>query len=447
MTNHAEGLETGGRPFSTFWRAAKGTPLITFALCFIGMTLTTADQALYSFAIPGIAKEYEVPITTVTFIVTLSFLVASFTVVIAGTLSDHFGRRKMFVILLAGSAVCVGLHAIAQSLTTLALFRILGFAIATGLYPITNTIVIEAAPARYRGMMAGFLQISYPMGTFLASLFAAPLIDAFGWRAIFYPAYGVVPLAFILGHALKDPDRFAKLKASLKSQNDERQAAEKRSFTRHVGELIKLGELVKPQFLSRTVVMFTGTMFIQLGIIGMIFLLPTFLVEDRSFSQSDAARITGLSYLMGAVGYILASTIGEFVLTRRNTLIIWAVIGGFCLGMTVWFAQTPASLIAGFGLTIMFLYGSEAIRMPMTAELFPTHIRATASATVGSLAVSLSAVTAPVLLSYFAAHWGWTMTWTIFAVIPSFFAAAIFLALPNYKSGLEVEEISGTVKP
>ncbi len=436
MSNNAAGPEVSTSPPSTFWCSIKGTPLATFALCFIGMTLTTADQALFSFAIPGITQEYAVPTTTVTLIITLSFLVASFTVVIAGTLSDYFGRRKMFVILLAGSAFCVGLHAIAQSLTVLGFFRILGFAIAAGLYPITNTIVIEVSPARYRGMMAGFLQVSYPIGTFLASLFAAPLIDAFSWRAIFYPAYAVVPLAFILGYVLKEPDRFAKLKSETVMPDSAAQLSNKRGIAEH------LDELIKPQFLPRTAAMFIGTLFIQAGIIGMIFLLPTFLVEDRGFSQSDAARITGLSYLMGAIGYVLASTVGEFVLTRRNTLVLWALIGGSVFGLTVWLAQTSSSLIIGFGLTIMFLYGSEAIRMPLTAELFPTRIRATASATVGSLAVSISALTAPFLLAYFAAKWGWTWTWTIFAIIPAFIAAVIFLALPNFKSGLEVEEVS-----
>ena len=45
----------------------------------------------------------------------------------------------------------------------------------------------------------------------------------------------------------------------------------------------------------------------------------------------------------------------------------------------IWEAQLGIILTLSLGMTILFLYGSEAVRMPMIGELFPTHLRATAT--------------------------------------------------------------------
>ena len=138
----------------------------------------------------------------------LSFLVASFAVVITGVLTDFIGRRRMFIIMLVLSAFFVGCHALAGTINMLTLFRVLGFAVAAGLYPITATIVIEVAPARYRGMMSAWLQMGYPIGFSIGAMIASGLLEEFGWRGTFYPAFLVIPLALILGRMIKETDRF-----------------------------------------------------------------------------------------------------------------------------------------------------------------------------------------------------------------------------------------------
>ncbi|MFT7289198.1 MAG: NNP family nitrate/nitrite transporter-like MFS transporter, partial [Halieaceae bacterium] len=97
------------------------------------MTLSTADQALFSYAIPGILREFDIGLDVVGLLLSTSFAVAAFTVVIAGALTDRLGRVRVFAILLAASAACVGLHVFAANLSLLALFRILGFALAAGM--------------------------------------------------------------------------------------------------------------------------------------------------------------------------------------------------------------------------------------------------------------------------------------------------------------------------
>ena len=412
----------------------KGTPIITFFLCFFVMVMSTADQALFSYAIPGIIDEFGITLEQIGLLLTYSFVIASVVLLFTGTISDKIGRRKMFVFLLCSSAFFVGLHSISESFSILSICRMLGFAIAAGLYPITLTIVIEVAPSRLRGMFGGLLQISYPMGFFLASLIAAPLIGDYGWRSIFYPAFLVIPLALLIGLKLKEPEVFTQLQ---KRNNDETKTLDK-SFSYAIS---RIKELFSKTLISRTLICFFGTFFLSLAIGGITYFLPTFLVNDRGISQSLAAQISGLSYLIGAPGYIIASSVGEFITTRRNTVVLWAWLGSLAFVFTIWFAEGPLMLIFGFGLTVMFLFGTESVRMPLLGEIFPTHIRATATSIVGSIGVTFGWLIVPIVLTKLSPLIGWNMTWTLCAILPVLLSGFLFLALKNYPSGVDINKI------
>lgn len=402
-------------------------------ICLIAVTLSTMDQALFSYAVPGIIAEFGIDLDTIGVMLSLSFLVASVAVVITGVLTDFIGRRRMFVIMMVLSAFFVGCHALAGTVGMLTLFRVLGFAFAAGLYPITATIVIEIAPARYRGMMSAWLQMSYPIGFSIGAIIASGLLDQFGWRGTFYPAFLVIPLALILGRMLKETDRF---QTAASYQRQESANAKKRSVSEH------LGELFAPQFRTRTIICFTGTVCSNIAIAGITYFLPTFLIQDRGVTESEAAGLLAWTWGIAAVGYLIASYIGEFVLTRRNTVILWQWLGALCLAITLWTVNTPTLLIVGLGISTMFFFASECMRMPLVGEIFPTRLRATASASVGSLGVTTASLAAPLMITAAVPAMGWTMTFTVLGVVPLVLAGLIFTRLENFPTGVEVEELS-----
>lgn len=419
-----------------FINAVRGHPIRTFLICLAAATLSTMDQALFSYAMPGISAEFDVGLDTISGMLSLSFLVASVAVVVTGVMTDFIGRRRMFVIMMVLSAFFVGCHALADTIGTLTLFRVLGFAFAVGLYPITATIVIEVAPARYRGMMSAWLQMSYPIGFSLGALVASGLLEQYGWRGTFYPAFLVIPLALILGKLLKETDRFQK--TSLTAELPD--AADQKQTDRSVGA--HLGELFAPQFRSRTVICFVGTVSANLAIASTTYFLPTFMMEDRGIPESDAAGLLAATWGIAAVGYIIASYVGEFVLTRRNTVILWQFMGAICLMITLWLPLSPILLMIGLGISTMFFFASESMRMPLVGEIFPTRLRATASASVGSLGVTTASLAAPLMISVAVPTMGWTWTFTMLGVAPLVVAGLIFTRLENFPTGVEVEELS-----
>ncbi len=390
-----------------------------------GVTLCSADQSLFAFAIPDITREFGIGLGVIGQLLSLSFLVASVAVILAGMAADEWGRNRVFVLLLTGSGLCVGGHALAPTVATLGTLRVLGFAVGAGMYPIANTLVVEAAPAQYRGFISGLLQIGYPLGFALASLIAAPLMAAYGWRATFLAGFAVALLAPVFGLVLPRAARCFRL------QKEKRQGS---------WGVTRIARLFQPDLLRRTLVCFTGGFLISLAIGGTTYFLPTYVVQAHGFSPATASRIAGASYGLGVIGYVAASYVGEFLTTRRNTLIIWVFAGALAFGATLWWADTKWTLIAGLGLSIMFFYGSEAVRMPLIGELFPREVRATATAVTGSLAVTTAWLICPLIVSYLAPRLGWAMTLSWCAVLPLIFGGLAFLALVNLPSGFAVDE-------
>ena len=392
----------------------------TWAIALIGLTAATADQALFAYAMPDIAKTFGLETVTLGWVVSLSFGLAVIGVTLSGMLTDRIGRKWSFTLLLVASALCVGLHSIAQNFTQLAILRILGFAISAGLYPVTSTLVLEAAPDRLRGLASGSLQIAYPIGFFLSASFAAPLLEHGGWRTLFLIAFVVAPIGLILGLLLKEPDTFVQASNRASSRPDGRKG---------------IRALLAPNLLRITIICVVGTFLINLAISAFIYFVPTYLVEARGFSSPDAARLAGTAFGIGAIGYVLAALVGEFVLSRRNTFVIWCCIGALAINWAMWGATTDLLLLAGLGFAVMFLFGSEAVRMPLIGELYPTSVRATGTAVGGSVGVALGSFVSPVLLTSVQSETGWEMAFTLVGVIPIIIGALTFLLLPSPRRG------------
>ena len=402
-------------------RAALDPRLIrVLAASLIGVTLSSADQSLFSYAIPDITREFRVGLEVIGQLLSLSFLVASFAVVACGMAADEWGRRVVFVAIITLSALCVGLHALAPSLWLIGALRIVGFALGAGVYPIANTLVLESAPLRYRGFLAGLLQIGYPLGFAVASLLAAPLFAAYGWRAIFVAAFGVAALAPLLGRLLPADARAPAARTAARGSRP---------------ALARIGRLFYADLRSRSLLCLTGGFLVCFAIGATTYFLPTYLVQSHGLTPARASALVGGSYAIGVVGYLAASYVGEFVTTRRNTLILWIFAGAAVFAATLWGAESESMLLAGLGASVMFFYGTEAVRMPMIGELFPAEVRVTATAVTGSLAVTIAWIVCPLVVSALVPRLGWTLTLSWCVLAPLLLGGCVFLALINQPSG------------
>ena len=374
------------------------------------------DQAFFGYAIPGILEEFNLPLEAAGIILTISFIIASIMLLFTGIAADRFGRGPILSLYLAVSALLVGFQGLAGGIVMLTIFRALGFGFSTGLSPITNAYVVENVKPRMRGMAMGVLQCGYPLGWFIASLFAVPLLTDYGWRAMCFAAFLVVPLAGLFHWLLRDTAGIilAGTDSPIKG---------------------KVRVLFSAPYRKSSLASIATYFAFGGAYAGSAFYFPTFFAEVRGYSQSDAASLVGMSNFIGIVGYLLAAFVGEYLLTRRSVFIIWALGGTIALIGLLWFSESRTSDTIWYGLTAALFYGSLAVLPVLIAEIFPEEVRASALSVCASAPLSLGFAVFPLIVPFVVGSVGWQMGFSIIICPLLALSAMTALALPNLRSG------------
>ena len=385
-------------------------------ISFLAWTLTNMDQAFFGYAIPGILEEFNLPLEAAGIILTISFVIASIMLLFTGIVADRFGRGPILSLYLAVSSLLVGFQGLAGGIVMLTIFRALGFGFSTGLSPITNAYVVENVKPRMRGMAMGVLQCGYPLGWFIASLFAVPLLTDYGWRAMCFAAFLVVPLAGLFHWLLRDTAGIilAGTDSPIKG---------------------KVRVLFSAPYRKSSLASIATYFAFGGAYAGSAFYFPTFFAEVRGYSQSDAASLVGMSNFIGIVGYLLAAFVGEYLLTRRSVFIIWALGGTIALIGLLWFSESRTSDTIWYGLTAALFYGSLAVLPVLIAEIFPEEVRASALSVCASAPLSLGFAVFPLIVPFVVGSVGWQMGFSIIICPLLALSAMTALALPNLRSG------------
>jgi len=400
--------------------------LTSFAVCFFAYAFSQLDLALFAYAVPVIRKDFDIGLQTIGLVVSIAYLLGGIGQVWMGHLTDRLGRKRILMLATVLSSIFVAAHAAAVNALGLALAR--AGAIATGgaIYPATGAIVTEEAPARLRGIFAGLLQIAYPFGWFLASLVAAPILVTWGWRAMFLVALISIPYVFVIKRFMRETERFERADAA-------RTAKPKL--------LDSLRIMLGPGFRRRTLTLFAAQFLFVIAYGGSTFLLPTYFVEHRGLPVDMSAYLVGVGNAVSILGYLLAAYVGEFVLTRRTTVVIFTLLGAIGFLAMLWLPEGFYPTMAVFAVMSIFFYGTAAVKFAYVAEMFPTEFRATGLAVCGSLAVNLGIAAGPLLVSTAVEAIGWQMALSLAVGIPLFAAGFLYLFLKPIPSGLEVEAV------
>ena len=385
-------------------------------ISFLAWTLTNMDQAFFGYAIPGILEEFNLPLEAAGIILTISFIIASIMLLFTGIVADRFGRGPILSLYLAVSALLVGFQGLAGGIVMLTIFRALGFGFSTGLSPVTNAYVVENVKPRMRGMAMGVLQCGYPLGWFIASLFAAPLLADYGWRAMCFAAFLVVPLAGLFHWLLRDTPGIilAGTDSPIKG---------------------KVRVLFSAPYRKSSLASIATYFAFGGAYAGSAFYFPTFFAEVRGYSQSDAASLVGISNFIGIGGYLLAAFVGEYLLTRRSVFIIWALGGTIALIGLLWFSESRTADTIWYGLTAALFYGSLAVLPVLIAEIFPEEVRASALSVCASAPLSLGFAVFPLIVPFVVGSVGWQMGFSIIICPLLALSAMTAFALPNRRSG------------
>ena len=120
---------------------------------------------------------------------------------LAGSVGDVIGRRKVMLFAYAWFSVGMGVTAMMSSANAFGLMRFVTGLGVGALVATTGAIVSEFAPPGKKNLCNAITYCGVPMGSLLAALLAILLLGAIGWRGMFWigalPLVTLLPLAFL----------------------------------------------------------------------------------------------------------------------------------------------------------------------------------------------------------------------------------------------------------
>ena len=161
----------------------------TLVATVIGSGAVFLDGTVVNVALPRIGRELPATIVGVlegqAYVVSGYLAVLAALLILAGALSDHYGRKRVYAIGLAGFAVSSALCGLSPSLEWLIVFRLIQGGAGALLVPGALSLITQAFQGAERGRAFGIWAASTSALTVLGPIVGGVIVDTIGWRFAF----------------------------------------------------------------------------------------------------------------------------------------------------------------------------------------------------------------------------------------------------------------------
>jgi EmrB/QacA subfamily drug resistance transporter len=172
---------------------------IILASCCLSLLIVSMDATIVNVAIPSIRADLHASASQMQWVVDIYTLVLASLLMLAGATGDRFGRRRVFQIGLATFALGSLLCSVAPTITMLIVARLIQGIGGSMLNPVALSIISQIFVGRVeRARALGFWGAVVGIAMALGPIVGGFLIDAVGWRAVFWINLPICAAAIIL---------------------------------------------------------------------------------------------------------------------------------------------------------------------------------------------------------------------------------------------------------
>ncbi|MET9293206.1 MFS transporter [Streptomyces sp. NPDC003077] len=377
----------------------------------VGYGLEGFDLLILSFALSAITAGLHLSSTQAGWLTTITLIGCVVGGLVFGLLSDRFGRIRVLTWSIVVFAVFTGLTALSQDFLQLAACRFVAGAGIGGEFGIGMALAAEAFPSRKRARGTSYVGLGWQAGVLAAALISAPVINAWGWRALF--ALGVLPAVagFLFRRTMHEPAVF-----TADRERRSMGAPLRALWDTPVARRSTLGVLVL-------------TSVQNFGYYGVITWLPSYLSKEFGYSLTKSGAWTAVTVVGMACGILAFGRLADRI-GRRPTF--WIFQAGSVLSVLAYATlSTPTALLIGGAVMGAFVNGMTGGYGALIAELYPTHARATAQNVLFNLGRGVGGF-APLVVALIAGAYGFQKAIGLLAVIYVLDMAAMLL-IPERK--------------
>lgn len=393
----------------SWWHAGSPEAKRALVAASLGWMLDSFDVMLYALVLASLMRDLSMSAPTAGLLASVTLLASAAGGLIFGVIADRYGRTRALMGSILIYSIFTAASGFAQTVRQLAVFRVLLGIGMGGEWASGAALVSETWPAEHRGKALGFMQSSWAIGYGAAAIVTAVVMPIWGWRGVFF--VGVLPalLTIWVRRSVKEPEIW------LQQQHRSRQRSG-----------IGLGLIFAPGMRKVTVAVTLMNACTMFAWWGFNLWLPGYLAlpADQGgvgLSTTSMAAFVVFMQIGMWFGYVTFGYASDWM-GRRRAYVVY-VLSAAALILLYVSVSIPLVLLLLGPFVAFFGTGYFSGFGAVTAELYPTSIRATAQGLTYNVGRVASAV-APFAVGTLAQSRGFSAALSICSV--AFVLAAVF---------------------
>ena len=406
-----------------------------FMVLVVALIVDVMKPATLGFVVPGTAAEYGITKAHVALLPLAGISGTTIGSFLWGWLGDTIGRRSSILlaaIIFIGTAICGAMPSYSWNVF---MCFLMGFG-AGGMLPITFALLAEIIPAKQRGWMIVTLGAVGTIGGYLAASGCAAILEPiFGWRILWFLGLPTGAILLILNRYIPESPRYLLAQGKkqeayhiLENFGVKITAREDQPTEQKLTPEVKAGNLAEIfQHPYSPLTLSIGLYGVAWGLVNFGFLLWLPLnLREMGLGTGVSDVILAKSAIIAFPATLICAWLYHSWSTKK-TLVVFAMLTVITLtGFAIVNVELVNHPLLMKCLLVALLASSScviALLSPYTTEVFPVHIRTTASG--WSAGCSKGAGVA-------------TLGIAALGLTPSLAAAAMVAAVPTFLAAVDI---------
>jgi len=165
--------------------AVANRGLITVSIM-LATLMQALDTTIANVALPDMQGGFAVAQDQIAWVLTSYIVAAAIATPLTGWLAMRYGRKRLFLVSVAGFTVASVMCGVAASLAQMVVYRLLQGVFGAALVPLSQAVLLDINPREKHGQAMAIWGAGIMLGPILGPTLGGWLTDNYSWRWVFY---------------------------------------------------------------------------------------------------------------------------------------------------------------------------------------------------------------------------------------------------------------------
>src|SRR4029079_18477035 len=172
-------------PALTSTMSPKARRMLVTVCAMTATIMQALDTTIANVALPYMQGSLSASLDQINWVLTSYIVAAAIMTAPMGWLADRFGRKKLFIVCVAGFTVSSLLCALAQNIGQIVLFRLMQGMAGAALVPLSQAVLLDSYSVEERGSAMAIWGVGGMLGPIMGPTLGAWLTDNYSWHWVF----------------------------------------------------------------------------------------------------------------------------------------------------------------------------------------------------------------------------------------------------------------------